>query len=197
MTLVEKRVETVLKPGARGGYKKGGVWIPTDLTGLEPVPIIKSAPESRTTTTFADDATFAAIFLRAQVWEVELRLDVTGPTGGDIKVQWTLPDLDGVAGGVQNGLVGIGFVRWCSGPALAATATSDTSVVCSTRDYDQSVSYGTDTSTTVRTAIVERLLIDTRAANELSGITLQWAQAAASGTTTIRAGSYMVGRRLV
>lgn len=187
MALVEITTKAVLKSAGPHGFAEAVVHL-ANPGALVPVPIIKTAAESRTTATFADDATFAGItFAHPQVWEVELRLDVTGPTGADIKVQWVVPAVTGFAG----------FTRWCSGPAAATTATSDTSVVSSARDGTDLVTYGTTADATVRTAILERFLIDTRLAVDTVAITLQWAQATATGTTTIRAGSYMVGRRLL
>lgn len=166
-------------------FAAGQVVTADDLNAILPKYIDKAADETRTsTTTFANDADFAAIaFGASEVWECELVLACNGDPAGDMKGQWT------VTGGATIDR------RHVQQVATTGTAASDTTVGNQSRAYNASVSYGMTTDSSVQPVVREKLIVSTTTAGT---ITYQWAQASSNAVaTTVRgSGSYFIARRL-
>lgn len=141
----------------------------------------KTADESVTSSTTLqnDDALLFAI-ASSEVWVVEFVLFVVGNTSGDVKLAVTVPASASVYYGiVANSIPGSGYV---AGSSNSATATS-----------------GDEKSADVMTSPGVVLVIKGYVANSTTAgnVTLQWAQAASSGTaTTVKAGSHLIAHKV-
>jgi len=147
---------------------------------------LKTATDTRTTTTLTDDTHLAAMTLNAGTWLIEMGLLASGPQAGDIKVAWAFlgTTTTAVRGGAGPSSGVTGTVLTASIPRFAAAADTAGTITAST-------AYGLDG--TNWTWIIEKgVLVVT-----VSGIfKIQHAQLAASGTTTIQAGSYLWARQV-
>lgn len=129
----------------------------------------KAATESVTSsTTLQDDDDLFFDMEVGKSYRVELHMAVSGATGGDIKLAWT------VGGTVTK------TSRSCTGPQLGTTDVLATSMKSSRHGIASSIPYGTDG--TNESHIYEAVTIeDVTVAGTLQ---LQWAQNASSGTAT-------------
>lgn len=156
------------------------------FNNLVPVYMRQASDQALATTTFTDHNTFAAIpMLVGETWEVFLRLaHNSADAGNDIKVRWES------TGGVA--LVGY---RHITSPGLTATSSADVAGNFQARALTDSVSGGSTTSASVFASWCEHLVLECSGTNGTYGV--EWAQAAAtSGSTTVKAGSILVARRL-
>lgn len=151
----------------------------TDLTdnlnAIRTLAIRKTADETlATSTTFQDDNHLFFSVAANEIWAFELELLFSTPVAADFKMQWTSP-----AGATGNWW---GFWNDNGGPtvnyitrrSLAGTFALDTA--------------NGDGNLAIRGAVVNSTTAGT--------LQLQWAQNAASGTTTVFANSFLLGQRL-
>jgi hypothetical protein len=134
---------------------------------------------TRTTTSLSDDSILTFYAGSNQVWEVEVQVHFTAPTAGDLKVGFSVPS--GTSG--RMGLIG---------PANDAT-TFDTSpgIFRGTTVNGGSLQAGGNGADSF--AILKALV---RTSTTPGAVTVQFAQAAASGTTTIYSDTSMRARRV-
>lgn len=147
---------------------------------------LKTANDTRTTTTLTDDTHLASMTLGAGTWLVEVGLLADGPQAGDIKVAWAFSGTTttAVRGGAGPSSGVTGTVLTASIPRFAAAGDTAGTITAST-------SYGLD-GTNWSWIIEKGVLVVT-----VSGtFKVQTAQLAASGTTTVRTGSYAWARQV-
>lgn len=130
----------------------------------------KAADESvATSTTFQDDDDLVLAVLANEIWIIEYHLVMVSPTAADFKFQITVP-----TAGVGNG--------HAAGENAAGTFGFNYFTEAS------SVSLRSQSGTAEPLPVIQFVYTgDANAGN----VTLQWAQNAASGTTTLKKGSFM------
>jgi len=157
-------------------FVAGNVLTAAQMNLLAPVYVIKQADQTvSASTTLVNDSELALSFSTTGVtYYVETRLGFTAPTAGDIKVAYA-----------RTGTLTQMAVRSVLGPTLGTTDNSNTAVVMQ-HGYAlaSAVSYGGDGTHTGY--LEEKFFIRVDVAGIL---TVQWAQAAASGSTVVKAGS--------
>ncbi len=149
--------------------------------------VIKANNQTATTTTLANDTDLALDLAAGRTYEVQLRLVAAGPAAGDIKTAW-----------LRSGTINHVGVRTCAGPSQTTTDASGNGttgtfpgIVRRTGGHalTTTVPYGLDGTNS--SYIEEAFVVQVDVAGTL---TLQWAQQAASGTTTVSSGSYLIAR---
>jgi hypothetical protein len=148
---------------------------------------VKTADDTRTTTTLTDDTHLAAMTLGVGTWLIEVGLLVSGPAAGDVKVAYAFSGTTTLAvrgGAGPSSAVGAGGDLLASVPRFAGA--SDTGGVITT-----STPYGLDG--TNWSWIIEKAVLTVSVSGTFK---IQTAQLAASGTTTIRTGSYVHARKV-
>lgn len=147
---------------------------------------LKTADEPLTTsTTLQDDDHLVGLALSAGTWVVTAQCLVSGPAAADVKIAWSF-----------SGTASASY-RWGQGPSTSTTWVANGSAVRAAASGDTSTGitnatpYGTDG--TNWSAIQDSGVMVVTVAGTLK---LQWAQNASSGTTIMRAGSYMLARRV-
>lgn len=160
-------------------FAVGDKWTAADARSVRVMYLKKAANETLTTsTTLQNDNDIVLTIDPGTVYRVELVFAATGPTGADIKLAWA-----------ATSTVTSPTGRHCIGPDTSITSIATTSVRASaTHGLTTSVSYGTDGSGP--SAIREDLIVDGGASG--GTLTLQWAQNASSGTTTVYANTFAV-----
>jgi len=146
---------------------------------------LKASTDTRTTTTLIDDDDLQGMTLDVGTWVVEMALLVSGPAAGDIKVAQQFSGTTSLA--VRAG-AGPGSTTASAllGAIVRQAGASDTGGAITA-----STPYGLD-GTNWSWIIEKTVLVVT-----VSGVfKVQTAQLAASGTTTIQAGSYVHARKL-
>lgn len=146
---------------------------------------VKTAVDNRTTVTLTDDTHLAAMTLGIGTWIIETALLVSGPAAGDIKVAYAFSGTTTLAvrGGVGPGSTSASSLL---GAIVREAAAGDT-----VGTITASTPYGLD-GTNWAWIIEKTVLVVT-----VSGtFKIQTAQLAASGTTTIQAGSYCWARKV-
>jgi hypothetical protein len=132
-----------------------------------PSYISKSGSESVTSSTTLQDDDHFTVTLPVGTYWIELVLTATGAAAGDIKTAWTNTGTTTVIG------------RSVLGPTVGAADVSAASMNSRGVTFTSNQSFGTDGTNSSH--IHEWLLIDVTVEGVL---TLQWAQAASSGTAT-------------
>lgn len=123
--------------------------------------IFKDADESVTSsTTLQDDDDFSITVAANEKWHFKLILRISGATGGDLDIAWTVPS--GAAG-----------QQWSTGDLLAASGF--TAIDITTEKTIQ-------TTSTEQTIVIEGYIIVGGTAGTAQ---FRWAQNASSGTATI------------
>ena len=146
---------------------------------------LKSSTDTRTTTTLIDDDDLQGMTLGVGTWLIETALLVSGPAAGDIKVaqQFSGTTTLAVRGGAGPGSTSASALL---GAIVRQAGASDTGGTITA-----STPYGLD-GTNWSWIIEKTVLVVT-----VSGVfKVQTAQLAASGTTTIQAGSYVWARKV-
>jgi hypothetical protein len=161
------------------------------LNALVPRYLRQASDQALATTTYTTHNTFAAISVAAgETWEVKVFVfHNSADVGNDIKVRWA------VTGGVT-----LDTMRAISGPGLAGTGTPgagtavDVSGNFQGRATTDSVSGGSTTSASVYAFWSESFVVTATTAGTFG---MEWAQqAAVTGSTTTKAGSYLVMLRI-
>lgn len=153
---------------------------------LVPTYYRQSADQALATTTFTDHNTFTAIAVAANTtWEVYFQLAHTAADiADDIKVRLE-----------ATGTVTLDTHRGIIGEGLTATSAVDVAGNFQGRALTDSVSGGSTTSATSLALWTERFVILGGASGGTFGV--EWAQSSAtSGSTTVKAGSYLIMRQL-
>ena len=152
---------------------------------------LKASTDTRTTTTLIDDDDLQAMTLGVGTWLIEVGLLVSGPAAGDLKVAWAFSGTTSLA------------TRAGVGPTINTTGvTSEAAAV--TVGVNRSAAAGNTVGTitsgpgygldgTNWSWIVEKGVLVVTASGTFK---IQTAQVAASGTTTIQAGSYEHARKV-
>lgn len=159
----------------------------TQYNALIPKYLVQGSDQTATTTTSANHNTFVGITIGAgETWAFDVYMDVDGPTAGDVKTSW-----------VVTGTATLDTRRHTLGMATTNTADANVQTVTGLQARSgAAVSYGTAPENgSVRGSIQEHMVFSGGASG--GTITMQWAQATASGTTTMRAGSYLIGHRVI
>jgi hypothetical protein len=161
---------------------------PTDFSDLLPTNYVKSAQESRnTTTTYADDGELAGIPLAVGTYEVELVLFFTLTTTATqkIKTHWAFS-------GTWNNPV-----RACVGPGSNQTAAPNVVTEMNTGGYQaagQDAIYDQAAGASFGTA---REIASNVTISVAGNLSLQWAQVASSGNNTnVQLGTFFRIRKL-
>jgi hypothetical protein len=139
--------------------------------------IVKSVTETvNNSDVLQNDNDFTTQLDENSVYEIEVKLAVSGAANADFKSDWV------VGGGVEQLTT-----KACLGPSTATTGNTSTVVRCSNHNLDTAVSYGCDGSTAAY--ISEKFLVKSIEAGTL---TFRWAQNTAQlSDTTISNNSYM------
>lgn len=137
-------------------------------------------------TALVDDTDMAGMVLPVGTFIIEASYLVTGPAAGDIKIAWVFSGTTTTA--TRGGI----------GPASTATATAPvTELVRANGAGDTTSAIGTSTpyglDGTNMSYIQETGVLVVTVAGTLK---VQWAQLAASGTTTMNPGSYLQARQV-
>lgn len=154
---------------------------------LIPLYVPQSSSQALATTTYTAHNAFNALaFGVGETWAVRVNLWLDSATdGNDAKVRWA------TTGGLS--LFGRRFI-WA--PDLSVTVSPiNVTMNAQVRATTDSVSGGVGTSTTNGTAWVEEFIVQT--VGTAGTLTMEWAQnAAVSGTTTMRSGSFLIAHRV-
>ena len=139
--------------------------------------IVKAASETvNNSSVFQDDNDFVARFGETGLYEIEIKLHVSGAANADFKACWA------ATGGVEQLTT-----RSCFGPSIGTADNANCSVRASNHNLTTTVSYGCDGSTA--SYINEKFLIKILSAGTLR---FQWAQNKAQASDTIvNVNSYM------
>lgn len=152
---------------------------------LIPYYLAQGSDQALSTTTFTDHNTFAAIpFAASQTWHCVCVMSVlTANVGNDIKHKWN------VTGGATIAKV------FSIGPGPTTTVLGDGTFYGLAYPSGSQASTGALTDATYgATTRFEFIVVTTTSGT----VTLQWAQnAAVSGSTTVKLGSFFVAHRLV
>ena len=156
---------------------------------LIPKYLVQGSDQAITGTTLTDHNTFAAISIAAdETWQLLFYFFADAAADvDDVKTQYAL----------TGTLTFPSVRRFAVGPNLAVTVDPvNVTADFRARTPTTSVPFGVGTSTSNVTNWHEAFVVAGGASGGL--LTLQWAQnTATSGATTMRAGSYMVGHRLL
>jgi hypothetical protein len=172
-----------------GDEATNGVWGDDIVTALNDLNSdvfkLKPSTDTRTTTTLVDDDDLQAMTLGVGTWLIEVGLLVSGPAAGDIKVAWAF---SGTTTQATRGAIGPGSTSASSllGAIVREAAAGDTAGTITA-----STPYGLDGTNWAW--IVEKGVLVVSVAGVFK---VQTAQLAASGTTTIQAGSYAYARKV-
>ncbi len=129
--------------------------------------VVKSADETLTTdTTLQDDDDVTFIAAANSVYYIDALLFVNSPTAADFKFAWTVP-----AGATADGHV------------LGHDAAADEEI----KTFVEAASQFMPTLSVTDDIITMKLIVQT--AGTSGAVTLQWAQNASSGTTTVKIGT--------
>lgn len=170
------------------------------FNALVPTYMRQASDQALATTTSTNHNTFAAIpVLVGEVWHVTVLMQTdTANAGNDIKVRWQMTG--GVAFSSRRFISapGLNMAQPVIGGATIAAGSGGPVEVAGhwqARADTDSVSGGASTDASIASFWREEFV--------LSGVgtdgtyTLQWAQSTAtSGVTTVRAGSFLIARRL-
>lgn len=155
------------------------------FNALVPKYLRQASDQALATTTLTNHNTFAAIaFGAGETWHVVacIHYDCATASNG-YKSLWTMTG--GLSFQSRRALVGLGPSETTASGALGNFQM---------RDNSGTVGHGGTTSTGTAALSREEFIVATTTAGTL---TLQWAQqAATSGVTTVRAGSFLVAHRL-
>lgn len=167
-------------------FVAGNVLTAAQLNALAPINVFKQSTQTvSASTTLVNDAELAVTLTAGKTYLITLRAICGVTAAGDIKMQWA-----------RTGTLNHVGARMCTGPSINTTDVSGTAAAATTvgvvrrsggHSLTTSVNYGLDGTSTA--AIEETFAIQV----DVTGVlTLQWAQNAASGTSTIVAGSYLI-----
>lgn len=156
------------------------------FNNLVPTYYRQASDQALATTTFTDHNTFTALAVAANTtWEVYFQLSHnSADAGNDIKVRLE-----------STGTVTLDTYRGIVATGLTSTGIDGT-VNSQSRALTDSVSGGSTISATTLALWTERFILLGGASGGTWGV--EWAQSTAtSGSTTVKAGSYLIMRRLV
>jgi len=150
-----------------------------NLLSLGPIQRVRKTADQNVvaSTTLVNDTHLSFAVAASEVWKVTWYLLYSAPTAGDLKVAWTFP---------TSGVLDVSYVWMDSALTLAQNGGH----------YTTSPSTATNlggTGATVGPVAVETVFANSTNAGTLQ---LQWAQATASGTTTMLTNSSVIGWKL-
>jgi hypothetical protein len=166
-------------------FVAGNVLTAAQLNALAPVCKFKQSTQTSTTTTIASDTELTVTLTAGKTYLITLRAICGVTAAGDIKMQW-----------LRTGTLNHVGSRMCTGPSINTTDVSGTAAAATTvgvlrrsggHSLTTAVNYGLDGTSTA--AVEETFAIQVDVTGDL---TLQWAQNAASGSSTVVAGSYLI-----
>ena len=146
---------------------------------------LKTSTDTRTTTTLTVDDDIQAMAFTVGTWIIEVGILVSGTAAGDFKMAWAFTGTTTQATRAGIG-PSIGTADVLTAAAARHAAAGDT-----TAAITSSANYGIDG--TNWSWVIERGVLVVSVAGNFS---IETAQTAASGTTTIQAGSYALARRV-
>ena len=155
-----------------------------DIEGAWTSEIVKPSDETVATSTVnITDAHLQLPVTADSIWRIELELLYSGTSGtGDFKFVLN----------VSSGLM-FGVYRYMG----SENSTDGVAVVTGTRMAGTTVTgsliFGTDASSTIRMVFLETMV----RFNSAATFRIQWSQNSASGSTTVKAGSVLRGRRII
>ena len=145
----------------------------------------KSADQTSTITTFANDNHLVAPVKANEVWYLEAHLMADIPNAADMKAQWTTP-----AGTTGNWSV-VAYGAAVGQFWVAGTGTADIASAALLSIATQQVFPGQGGA---RQGIVLKAIV--AISSTAGNVQLQWAENAASGTLTVFTNSFLAGMRL-
>jgi hypothetical protein len=146
----------------------------------------KSANQTSTSTTLANDNHLAVPLLANEVWFTQTILLVDSPAAADFKVGWVNYPAGATAFWGVAQYDSANGVAWIAQPGLGATGNLVKTQTTPSQDI------ATNGGTT-QGFIMNALFI---ASSTPGTVNLQWAQVTASGTTTVFTNSFTMGMRL-
>lgn len=155
------------------------------LNAFVPLYLTQASDQALATTTFTGHNLFTAVPISVgTTWFVDCYLaHNSADAGNDIKVRWA----------VTGGAAIVGY-RHIVSLGLSSTGVDGTTNV-QARGLTDSVSGGSSTSGTVFASWRESFMITASGTDGTYG--LEWAQASAvTGVTTVKAGSFLIARRV-
>lgn len=164
----------------------GGPATSAQFNALVPTYLLQTADQPLATTTFTNHNMFSGLTINAgETWEIYFQLSHnSADVGNDIKVRLE-----------STGTVALDSYRAIISTGLTATSSADVAGNFQSRAMTDSVSGGSTTSATVFALWTERFTISGGASGGTWGV--EWAQAAAiTGSTTVKAGSFLIARRV-
>jgi hypothetical protein len=134
-------------------------------------------------TSLNDDTVLKFTAAANSVYRVELFAMISGASGGDVKVAWTVP-------------AGSTGLRSCLGPADTATTRNNTTMQVGAHPFTSEIGYGLSaTEPTLPIGLQERFILTT--AGTSGQVVFRHAQRTSNATQTIvRAASYMIVQKL-
>lgn len=167
-------------------FVAGNVLTAAQLNALAPVYVIKQSTQTvSASAVLVNDAELVVTLTAGKTYLITARLVCGVTAAGDIQVAWT-----------RTGTLNQVGARHCTGPSINTTDVSGTAAAAVTvgvlrrsggHALTTGVNYGVDGTST--SAIEETFIIQAVATGNLQ---MQWAQNAASGTSTVVAGSYLI-----
>lgn len=157
------------------------------ITEVRPIVAVKTADDTRTSTTYTTDSELSVTIPAAGTYDVNVTLIYNGPTGGTngrLKVRFNFP----------TGALSIGHIGGINNSTSATANIADTDFGAYYNDTSSPTSdfqLPTVNTTVELTAIFEGTLVATASGT----FSIDTAQISASGTTTIRTHSKLVVNR--
>lgn len=171
----QNHIENVT-PGAVHGLP-ASAWAETQV-------LFKNADQAYSNdTSLNDDTVLKFTAAINSVYRVELFAMISGASGGDVKVAWTVP----------SGATGL---RSCLGPADTSTTRNNTTMQVGAHPFASEIGYGLSaTEPTLPIGLQERFILTTAGTGGL--VVFRHAQRTSNATQTIvRASSYMIVQKL-
>jgi hypothetical protein len=184
---------TLPTPGDAGTSGTWGTTLNTAINAINNATIfkLKTSTDTRTSTTLTDDDDLQAMTLGVGTWLIEVGLIASGPTAGDLKVAWAFSGTTsdayraGTGPTIQTTNVTSAAAAIDVGVNRSAAAGNTNATITSGPGYGLD---GTNWSWIVEKGVLVVTVSGT--------FKIQTAQVAASGTTTIQAGSYCLARQV-
>jgi hypothetical protein len=173
------------------GQTLTGTLLSTLFSEIRPVAAVKTADEARTSSTYIGDSHLTVTIPAADTYNFELLLIYNGPSGGTngrLKVRINFP----------TGALSVGHVGGKNNTAVTDANMTDIdlgAVYNATSSPTSDISLPTVGTSVDLTAIIQGTLVCTSVAT-LNTFSIDTAQIATSGTTTIRKHSSLIVRRL-